>query len=193
MAKSPEDDRVDAILRWRGALHADTGAARAARARLRRCGDVFDALMLRETHELIHAVGRSAGTVGPDDFARRLAVLAVVLSRAPQDGAMRFAAALGRTRSGGAPSETERARLSPLRFGALMRAAEANDWTAFLRALRRALGALDAAPFNLAAFVHDILRMDEGVLQAWVYQYWRTLSPAETLQTNAEKFNETTD
>ena len=47
---------VVAVLKWRRDLQSETGAARAASARLRRASSVLDALMLEETLDLIKAV-----------------------------------------------------------------------------------------------------------------------------------------
>src|ERR1700746_1387053 len=54
-----QNNATVAVLQWWRALHLDIGAARAARARLRRCSGALDALLLEETHDLIKAA-RSA-------------------------------------------------------------------------------------------------------------------------------------
>jgi CRISPR type I-E-associated protein CasB/Cse2 len=155
---------------WRG----DPGA----RARLRRCNNVFDALLVPETHELIRRGHAWADGQGFADA--RLAVLAMTLPRLLPGKGPPFARLLG-AYDGRSPDRDkgERPRLSPARFAAMMRAAEQGDLNAFARALRRALRALNlksetAAQMDVRRFAGDILFMSDAVRQRWAFDYWHT-------------------
>jgi CRISPR type I-E-associated protein CasB/Cse2 len=173
-----QNNATAAVLRWWRALHLDIGAARAARARLRRCSGAFDALLLEETHNLIKAA-RSAGAAARRDDERRLLVLAITLPGVENQSKLSFARALGQTSDGRIPTGDERPRLSPARFGALTRAAHARDWDRFARALRRAILILDKTPFDVARLIDDVLFMNSSTLQRWTYDFWQTRAPAE--------------
>jgi CRISPR type I-E-associated protein CasB/Cse2 len=170
-----------AILSWWGWLQMDLGESRAAAARLRRCTSVFDALLLSETHQLIKMVRRSGDKCLAYDADQRLAVLAIALAHIKTTSAIPFAAALGRTFDGRPPNTKagERPRLSPTRFGALLRAADARDWDDFARALRRSLAILGDAAFNTQGLIGDVLHMGDRTLQRWAYRYWQTSAPGE--------------
>lgn len=174
-----QNNATAAVLQWWRGLHRDTGASRAARARLRRCSGALDALLLEETHNLVKAV-RSAETVSiPRDVERRLLVLATTLPLVAHQSKISFARALGQMRDGRAPTGDERQRLSPTRFGTLTRAAHGGDWDYFARVLRRAIAILDETPFDIARLIDDVLFMRSGTLQRWTYDYWQTRAPAD--------------
>jgi len=178
MAADPKSATAK-VLEWRRALQTETGAARAASARLRRAPSVLDALLLEETLDLIRAA-REAGPKAPvRDFDQRLVVLAMTLPRIANESKTSLARALGQTSAGRAPAGEERPRLSPARFGALVRAARARNWDGFARALRRALTILGDAPIDVAGFVRDVLFLDDAMLRRWTYDYWQTLQPSE--------------
>ena len=168
-----------AVLGWWRKLRLETGAARAARARLRRCTSVLEALLLEETHELIKAVGHAGTTRGPRDSERCLAVLAMTLAHIADASKTPLARALGQTAAGRPPTGEERPRLSSARFGALLRAAHAVDWDAFARALRRAFAILGDAPVDVQRLIDDVLFLNDAALQRWTYDYWQTRAPAE--------------
>jgi CRISPR system Cascade subunit CasB len=172
---------VDAVLTWHRALWIDTGGNRAARARLRRCVTVLDALMLEESQDLLRRL-RRAGMERPDE---RVALLAMVLARVePGRVQVPFAEALGRTSDNRRPDprKEERPRLSPARFGSLLRAMNAREWDDLARALRRALAILNDVSFGVRAFVRDILCLDDNVPRHWTYAYWQTASPDEEIE-----------
>jgi CRISPR type I-E-associated protein CasB/Cse2 len=173
-----QNNATTAVLRWWRALHIDIGAARAARARLRRCSGAFDALLLEETHNLIKAA-RSAGAATGRDVERRLLVLATTLPLVEYQSKISLARALGQTSDGRIPTGDERPRLSSARFGALTRAAHARDWDRFARALRRAILILGETPFDVARLIDDVLFMNRGTLQRWTYDFWQTRAPAD--------------
>jgi CRISPR type I-E-associated protein CasB/Cse2 len=170
-----------AILSWWGWLQLDIGESRAAAARLRRCTSVFDALLLSETHQLIKVVRRSGERRLAYDADQRLAVLAIALAHIKNTSAIPFAAALGRTIDGRPPNTKvgERPRLSPARFGALLRTADARNWDGFARALRRSVAILGDTTFYVPGLIGDVLHMGDKTLQHWTYRYWQTNAPGE--------------
>ncbi len=168
------------VLRWRSALQAETGVARAASARLRRAPSVLDALLLEETLDLIRAAGATKPKPPGRDFDQRLVVLAMTLPRIAYESKTSLARALGQTSAGRMPTGEERPRLSPARFGALVRAARARNWDGFARALRRAITILGDAPIDVTGLVRDILYLRDATLRRWTYDYWQTLQPNET-------------
>jgi CRISPR type I-E-associated protein CasB/Cse2 len=175
---------VSAVLTWRGRLLLDIGASRAASARLRRCSTTLDVLMERETIELIKAVRIAGGRdAGVDE---RVAIIAVALAHAPASGPVRFAEALGRTGEGKSPGPDERPCFSPARFATLLRAAEERDWDALIRALRRAFAILGGTPFNIPAFVEDLVFLNDRRLRRWTYDYWQTSAPPDLTLASGE-------
>jgi CRISPR type I-E-associated protein CasB/Cse2 len=179
MAADPRPAIV-AVLKWRSALRAETGVARAASARLRRAPSVLDALLLEETLDLIRAARETEPKPPVRDFDQRLVVLAMTLPRIPYESKTSLARALGQTSAGRTPTGEERPRLSPARFGALVRAARARNWDGFARALRRAITILGDAPIDVTSLVRDILYLRDATLRRWAYDYWQTLQPNET-------------
>ena len=186
---------VDAVLGWQRWLQLDVRDSRAAKARLRRAASAFDALLLAETHVLIRAVHVTGDERVPRDADERLAALAMTLAHVETSSPTPFAAALGFGPHGGPPNlqQGERPRLSPTRFGALMRAGHSRDWDRFARASRRAVAILGDSAFNVPRFVRDVLSMNDRTLQRWTYQYWQTDAPPELGEVSAPNpsFNET--
>jgi CRISPR type I-E-associated protein CasB/Cse2 len=178
MASDPQSVVV-AVLKWRRTLQSETGAARAASARLRRASSVLDALMLEETLALIKAVRHAEPRAPSGDFEQRLVVLAMTLAHIETDAKTPLARALGQTAVGRSPAGDERPRLSPARFGALVRSARARDWAGFARALRRALAILGNAPIDVASLIRDVLFLNDATLRRWTYDYWQTRAPGD--------------
>lgn len=176
MAYEPRPE-IGAVLQWRRALQFDTGAARAERARLKRAASVFDALLLSETLDLVKTVRAKAPQAPSGDFEQRLVVLAMTLPWIASETGVSFARALGQTAAGRAPVGEERPRLSPARFGALLRAARSRDWDGLARGLRRASAILGEARVDAAALVRDVLFLNDAVLRRWTYDYWQTRDP----------------
>ena len=165
------DPLLDAVEHWWRELHADYGD-RGARARLKRCNSVFDALLEPETHTLIakvHGKGYASKT--------NLAVLALTLARvkpAEQPTRFSFATVLGHTRDDKIPEGNDRPRLSRMRFSALLRAGADANKDRFAQALRRALAILDGKPFNVRCFVRDVLFFNDRTRQNWTFEYYDT-------------------
>lgn len=169
---------VGAVLRWRQRLASDTGPHRAARARLRRCATILDALIERETIELVKSVRAVAKITR--DREDRLAIIAIALAHNPNDGKGAFATALGHTAEGKSPGEGDRPKFAPARFTSLVRQVEQRDWEGLIRSLRRAFAILGDTPFSAPGLVADLLYLDDRTLQRWTYDYWQTSAP-ETL------------
>ena len=187
---------LNAVESWRQWLHSDRGD-RGARARLKRCESVFDALLEPETHRLIASVHEKATT----DYApeQKLAILALVLARVENtDRRFSFADALGRSTLDGAipKNKEDRPRLSPMRFSGLLRAggallkagADIDELDRFARALRRALAILGDTPFDVRRFIGDVLFFDDQTRQKWTFEYYHTrrANAAENTQPQKE-------
>ena len=171
---------VTAVADWWQSLHLDHGD-RGARARLKRCGSVLDALLEPETHKLIASVHEK------NVPEQKIAILALVLARVKNTANYpSFANALGRTRDDTIPTGDARPRLSPMRFSTLLRAG--GDTDEFARALRRALAILDDTPFNVRRFIGDVLFFNDRVRQRWTFEYYHTrrINDAEDPQSEKE-------
>lgn len=181
------EDAVNAVLAWWRELHPSAdgrGGNRGGRARLRRADTPLEALLEAETQALIggvlaaqggsHARSRAADVT----LQTRLAILAMALAQVDpnkkKDDAS-FAAMLGRTSEGRHAGQDDRRRLSPARFGALLRAAD--DPESLCRLLRRALKVSGDAAFNVRKFVRDILAFDEDTRRDWTFEYYQTRRP----------------
>ena len=161
-----QNSLLNAVESWRQWLNSDHGD-RGARARLKRCESVFDALLEPETHRLIASVH---GNYVPE---QKLAILALSLARVENTANYpTFADALGLTREGTIPTGDARPRLSPMRFSTLLRASE--DADEFARALRRALAILGDTRFNVRRFIGDVLFFDDQTRRAWTFEYYHT-------------------
>ena len=173
MQHNRNNPTVNAVVNWWVSLHADHGD-RGARARLKRCESVFDALLEPETHRLIASVHEKA-TAG-HALEQRLAVLAMALARVkPSERTAHlppFADALGLTWDGSIPKGDARPRLSPMRFSNLLK--DGTDVDMFARALRRTLAILGDAPFDVPRFIGDVLFFNDQTRQKWTFDYYHT-------------------
>ncbi|MDE2743050.1 MAG: type I-E CRISPR-associated protein Cse2/CasB [Gemmatimonadota bacterium] len=177
------DQIADAVVEdWWKPLHSDHGD-RGAKARLKRCKSVLDALLEPETHKLIakvHGKGYASET--------NLAVLALTLARVkPAEQPTRFpkfATVLGHTRDNKIPKDNDPPRLSPMRFSALLRAGADKDKDRFAQALRRALAILGDTPFDMRRFVLDILFFNDqtqrNTQRNWTFEYYHTPHASNT-------------
>lgn len=187
MRLARDDKAFASIIGWWRGLHPKAdgsgGGDRAARARLRRAISPLDALLEPETHALIARVREALGERWPKNDGRaleeRLAMLALALAHVEPDRMSKepFASAVGRTPDGRYPAKDERRRLSPARFGALLRASD--DAEIFARLLRRTLRALRHVPFNVPEFIRDVLVFDDATRRDWTFQYHHTRRDAE--------------
>ena len=172
---------VTAVADWWKSLHHPDRGDRGARARLKRCDSVLDALLEPETHSLISRV-REKATIS-HALAQKLAILALILARVKpsEKAAYTFADTLGRTRDdGNIPKDDARPRLSPMRFSTLLRAGKDASEDAdkfpdeFARILRRTLAILGDTPFNVRCFIGDVLFFDDQTRLKWTFEYYHT-------------------
>ena len=144
---------------WTTCIAADTGAARQARAELRRVASVTDALGISATHEL-HRRLTGAGydlrkrRDGPD----RLALIAVALAQVTED--------LGATAAQRFGSGDPKA-LSGLRFNALIRAKEPRR---LMRPLTRALRIIRGGA-NVCKLAADLYWWSDTTRTNWCFDY----------------------
>ncbi len=144
---------------WNVCIAADTGAARRARAELRRAASVTDALGVSATHELNRRLLRAGHDLrqrsdGPD----QLALIAVALAQVAQDqretAAQRFGA--------GEPKA-----LSGVRFNALIRAKEPRR---LMRPLVRALQVAKGSA-NVRRLAADLYWWNDKTRTVWCFDY----------------------
>ncbi len=167
-----DENRVGSIVTaWYAAvLDGGSGAARAARARLRRCQTPAEALALAETHELFSRLRTHdhGSTKRPD----QLALLATTFAHLKDIRGDALAITFGRKLSRDGPRQ-----LSELRFQALIRASNHRE---LIRPLRRCLAVLGSKRacdgWRLA---EDLYWWGERERNRWCFQYFGA-SPAET-------------
>lgn len=194
---------------WWAALHPNSegrGGDRGALARLRRTSRPFEALLepavtdlvakLREHDGMQRRLKRSDGSMKydgvVDDTLYAIGVIASTLAHVkpePRDpGAPppseSFAEQLGRTAAGARPRDGDRPRLSVRRFATLL---DANDWEARQRQLRRAVGLLRGAPFNVVGLVDDLIIWSDAVHTCWLYAYFQNPHTAPTFDIGREE------
>ena len=144
---------------WDTCIAAETGAARRARAELRRAASMADALGISATHELNRRLVRAGHDLrqrrdGPD----RLALIAVALAQVAQDRRETAAQRLG----AGEPKT-----LSGLRFNALIRAKEPRR---LMRPLVRALQVAKGAA-NVRRLAADLYWWNDKTRTDWCFDY----------------------
>lgn len=187
----PTPDAIAAIQAWWYALHtaadAGSGPHRAARARLRRCPALMDAVALPQTHRLLRACREAGLPAAKDD---RVILLAIVLADVGlldrHTGS--FASLAGRNSDGKQVPDDTGQLVSRLRFQALLEAlatmpqtVDMDDGDAMntaLSALRRAVKLAKGAAFDRRQFIADILFFDPRTARQWNYAYWQTFKPA---------------
>lgn len=144
---------------WATCVASDTGAARQARAQLRRAASVTDALGIGATHELNRRLAAAGHDLrnrrdGPD----RLALIAVALAQVTDDlgasAAQRFGA--------GKPKA-----LNGLRFNALIRAKEPRQ---LMRPLARALRIINGGA-NVRRLGADLYWWNDTTRTNWCFDY----------------------
>ena len=152
---------------WRQSLgHSssfNTGAARKARAQLRRATSPSEVLALEVTHDLHEHLG---GNLARGDGPLRLALVAATV--AGLDSSVR--ASLPRRFGEG---DGDNRHLSPLRFQRILRAGD--DWELAIR-LRRALPIVGRTA-NVAGLGADLLRWGEDVRTRWCFDYFGAAPP----------------
>ena len=144
---------------WDTCIAAETGAARRARAELRRAASMADALGISATHELNRRlVGAGHDLRQRRDGPDRLALIAVALAQVAQDRRETAAQRLG----AGEPKT-----LSGLRFNALIRAKEPRR---LMRPLVRALQVAEGAA-NVRRLAADLYWWNDKTRTDWCFDY----------------------
>ena len=149
------------VVAWyESSVGGDDGAARAARARLRRCESPADALTIDATHELDEHLGK----IG-ERRADRLALLATTFARLRGVRGRTLAALFGEKPGGDGPR-----LLSELRFQSLIRARSHRE---LIVPLRRSLAVLGSEPAcDGYALAEDLYWWGEEVRNRWCFQYF---------------------
>lgn len=146
---------------YRSSLDRDDGAARAARAQLRRCVSPAEALIVAETHDLDQMMKAHGRTLRPD----RLALLATTFCHLQGIRGDRLAILFGRR-----PGKDGPRALSELRFQSLIRARSSRD---LIVPLRRSLAVLGSDPAcNGHALAEDLFWWGENVRNNWCFEYF---------------------
>jgi len=144
----------------------DLDQARGDRAELRRAAIPAAVAFSPVFHQLLHSLQR----IGRPS-AERLAVVAGVLSHIKDhDGSVAFAAQLASPKS-----ESDRARVSGLRFRRLLKIADREE---LYQPLIRTVRLLDGR-VNLISLADGIYFWGENVRKQWAYSYYET-SPSES-------------
>ena len=150
------------VVAWyESSLGRDDGAARAARARLKRCESPVEALAVAETHDLNERLRK----LGKNPTADRLALLATTFARLEDVHGDRLAVAFGKKSAKDGPR-----LLSELRFQSLIRVRSRRD---LIVPLRRSLAVLGANPAcNGWALAEDLYFWNDRVRNNWCFQYF---------------------
>ena len=157
-----EETVGDAVIKWhKETFDRDDGAARAARARLRRCKSPAEALLVAETHHLNRRLRDIGKTPGSD----RLALLSVVFAHLDRVHGKRLAVQFGEQSSKDSPR-----KLSEIRFQSLIRNRTHRDLMAPLRRCLGILGKdLKCEGYRLA---EDLYYWSEETRKIWCFQYF---------------------
>ena len=147
---------------FRTEIGSDSGAARAARARLRRCATSAEALAVAETHSLFRRLqSQGQGSPTPD----QLAVLAITFARLNDIEGERLACLFGSKSSREGPR-----KLSELRFQSLIRTSNRRE---LIRPLRRCVAVLGSEPScDGPKLAEDLYFWSESVRNRWCFEYF---------------------
>lgn len=163
------------ILTWWGRALGNTsefnhGAARKARAQLRRASNPSEVLALQVTHDLHHDlvhVGAGPRFTGPGG-PQRLALIAAVIAGLDKNGRTSLPARFGE-------KQDDRPHLSHLRFQRILRAGD--DWTLAVR-LRRAMPIVNRMA-SVAGLGADLLYWSEDIRSRWCFDYFGAAPPGQ--------------
>ena len=166
------DDRTvgATVVTWyKSSLDGHDGAARAARARLRRCESPADAFAIDATHEL----NRCLQAIDLRPYPDRLALLATTFARLTGVRGKKLAALFGAK-----PGREGPRLLSELRFQSLIRVRSRRD---LIVPLRRSLAVLGSEPAcDGYALAEDLYWWGEDVRNRWCFQYFGAGFAAES-------------
>lgn len=154
-------DAVSQIMGWWSGLQEDN----AARAQLRRCSSLLEALDVQQTHKLLKSIENR----NSHNAAITLAIVLAHVGRSKNSGPS-FARVLGKGKS------EDQKLLSNLRFGGLLQSLvkREENWEPVIRNLRRAIKIAKDESFNVRKLVGDILFFNEQTQRDWTYDYWQT-------------------
>ena len=150
------------VTKWyRTCLDQDRGAARTARARLKRCNSPVEALAVAETHELNTQLKNHRKKPSAD----QLALLAITFARLRSVDGVILAAAFGARSMKDGPR-----KLSELRFQSLIRVQTRRG---LITPLRRALAVLGPdLSCNGRVLAEDLYFWNDRVRSNWCFQYF---------------------
>ena len=161
------DTGVVAAQWWRDTFARNDGAARKARAVLRRAAAPIDVLVVPETHVL----NRRWQDQGHRSSPGQLAAVVTALARVKRNGKRPIAVVFGEHVDGGT-----RPRLSPLRFDSLVRVESHDELTS---RLRRVMACIGEAPVSVEHLARDVFLWSSTVAGRWCYQYFGETSSSE--------------
>lgn len=157
----------DAAFAWWEALTPRAGhdGDRAARAMLRRCSTIADAMQLPATLSLFRRCGAEEARDLPS-----IALCAATLAHARED---RPEFAVARQVGPDDPEKPETALLKPLRFRRLLEAVEPHDaLPAFRRLVALADGTLNVRDLARALLVWSHPSLGDRRRRDWIFAYW---------------------
>ena len=167
---------------WAAAINAENGAARKARAQLRRASSPGEVLAMDVTHDLHRRLAAAEG--GRDmrhgDDPLRLAMIAKTIAGIDTKSPNRLPALFGGTNG-------DNRVLSEVRFQRILRAED--DWELATR-LRRALPIVGRSA-NIAALGRDLFHWGDTVKSRWCFDYFGSgvpdpLKPSDTPEHQTE-------
>ena len=163
---------------WRKFIDADTGPARATRARLRRARTPVDALAIEAVHDLNIRLAGIGKTLKHDPA--RLALIAIVLAHVREGGTGRAAENFGKSK-GKSKEEQKQATLGAIRFSALIKCRSPGE---LITLLPRALKMIDGSA-DVGKLAGDMFYWGEKVRTDWCFQYYghSRAAPSELSQT----------
>ena len=170
---NPEDSVASICIKWwKNNLEKDDGFTRNTRARLRRCSDPIDALLIENVYEL-GAMFQLAGYKGVN--ADCLALIAIGISHVQVSNNNKLAEIFGRR-----VSKDGLRILSEQRFQTLIRTTNRRE---LILPLRRALTIVRHHPINVAALASDLFYWNDNTRISWCFQYFG----ASTIYDSAKK------
>lgn len=189
MSRDPEKKEPGAVVRrwWERALGGksefDNGAAKKARAQLRRASSPSEVLAVEAVHEL--RVWLAEARLGRDlqKDPLRLALIAVTVAAIKENSPMTLPRRFGE-RTGS--EKDSRYVLSPLRFQRILHAGD--DWELAIR-LRRALP-LVRHTANVDALGADLFFWGDNIRNRWCFDYFGTPPPDSLAGAATEHSNE---
>lgn len=173
MSQTDQQTPGSAILGWwNSAIGTQTGAARRARAELRRASQPAEVLSLAETHELHRRLANTANArdMSVGNGPVRLALIAALVASIDEHIQRGLPAGFGQL-------VNDRRMLSQMRFQRILHASD--DWGLAIQ-LRRALPIVGRRA-NIAALGSDLYFWGDRVRNRWCFDYFSS-RPPQSLQ-----------